>query len=222
LVTEVTALQQTRDDARQALDDLAKKRTDAEVQAKLLAFAEAGGTLVVGPRAPSLDGRMKPCDTLARHMREPAELVADADLFGVRVLELALYADDAGGAPAMTYVAPVGDGRLIHVGLVPGALCGVGEASAFAPMLDTLARAAGIEPAFVPAHEAVDVAVWRKGDRLLLFVANPTDSQIATTVSHASGGPFVDLETGEGIAGEAEFSLTLEPYSIRAVGGGAC
>ena len=195
---------------------------DAAVQAKLLAFAEAGGTLVVGPRAPSLDGRMGPCDTLARHMREPAKLLGDADLFGVHVDELVLYADDDSGAPTMTYATPVGAGRLVHVGLVPGELCSVADAAPFSPMIDTLTRSAGIEPAFVPSDEAVDVAVWRKDDRLLLFIANPTDSTIETTICHASGGPFVDLETGEGIAGDSAFSLALEPYSIRAVGGDAC
>lgn len=194
---------------------------DAGVQARLLAFAEAGGTLVLGPRAPSLDGRMNLCDTLARHLREPAKLLGDADLFGVHVDELALYADDDSGPPSMTYAVEVGSGRLVHLGLVAAELCGVADAGPFAPMVDTLTRAAGIEPAFVPSDHSVDVAVWSKGQRLLIFVANPTDSAIDTNISHARGGPFVDLETGEAVRGDGTLTLALEPYSIRAIGAGA-
>ena len=194
---------------------------DADAQARLLAFAEAGGTLVVGPRAPSLDGLMDPCDIIARHMREPAKLVRDADLFGVQVDELALYPDDDGGTPSMTYAVEVGGGRIVHLGLVAGEVCGVADGSPFAPMVDTLTRAAGIEPAFVPSDEAVDVAVWSKGGRLLVFVANPTDRVIETNISHTRGGPFVDLETGQPIPGDGTLAVALEPYSIRAIGAGA-
>ena len=195
---------------------------DAEAQQRLQAYAEAGGTLVVGPRAPALDGRMRPREVLARHMRAPVEALEDTDLFGAPVDELLLFdSEEEGHQPSMTYSVALGDGRLVHLGLLPAALCGVGAAAPFVPMIDTLTRAAGIEPAFVAEDARVDVACWRDGGRALLFVANPTDETIETTMSHLGGGSFTDLETGAGIPAGDTMALVLEPYSIRALGVGA-
>ena len=73
----------------------------ADVQRKLVEFATAGGTVVLGPRLPSLDARMRPDETL----RRAVEASAGEPLEGVGTLHR------------------VGAGRIVHVGeLSPAAL----------------------------------------------------------------------------------------------------
>jgi beta-galactosidase len=66
----------------------------ADVQRKLVEFATAGGTVVLGPRLPSLDARMQPDETL----RRAVEASASEPLAGAGTLHR------------------VGAGRVVHVG----------------------------------------------------------------------------------------------------------
>lgn len=192
---------------------------DRAVQQRLLDFARAGGTLVVGPRAPELDERMEPCEVLRKHMHDPVETRADATVFGVRVEEVSMFADEASGE-AMTYRHAVGDGQLVHVGLLPEHICSTADAEPFAPMMDTLMRMAGIEPSFVAGDPRIDIAVWRSGGSALVFVANPTDEEIATTISHTAGLSLTDLETSLALEDGEAPRITLEPWTIKVLGGG--
>ena len=73
----------------------------ADVQRKLVEFATAGGTVVLGPRLPSLDARMQPDETLRRAVASSAGEPVE----GVGTLHR------------------VGAGRIVHVGeLSPAAL----------------------------------------------------------------------------------------------------
>lgn len=187
-----------------------------DVQERLLSFARGGGTLVVGPRAPFLDERMNEFRLLADAMREPSGVKRDAEVFGVRVEELLLFGD--GGGEQSLYRAPVGDGALIHSGLVPGEVRGLEDALPFVPLVDTLTRMAGLEPRWVPADHKLDVAVWSSVVGELAFVANPTGKTVETELSHAGAGPFKDMRTGEELGGGAAVAVSLEPYSIRVIG----
>jgi beta-galactosidase len=191
---------------------------DSGVQERLQAYAGGGGTLVVGPRAPSLDESMAPRLVLASHMRAPQETRKGVDIFGVPVEELMMFPPDEGQRPSMTYATRVGAGRLVHLGLVTRSMCSVADALPFAPMIDTLARAAGVEPAFVPADARVDTALWRGERGLILFAANPCDVAIDTVVSHAGGVDLEDLESGERFAAGETFEIALEPYTVRTLG----
>jgi beta-galactosidase len=70
----------------------------ADVQRKLVEFATAGGTVVLGPRLPRLDERMRPDDTLRR----------------------AVEATDGEPAEPAGRVHPVGAGRIVHLTDVSG------------------------------------------------------------------------------------------------------
>ncbi|WP_024285606.1 alpha-amylase family protein [Cellulomonas sp. KRMCY2] len=129
---------------------------DAGLQASLVAFAEAGGTVVMGPKAPTLDSVMRPCTVLA-----------DA-LAGATV--------SAQGAR----VAAVGSGRLVLVSelaQVAAVLAEVGEAAGLTrvtvndPGLDVTVHGAGDDPTaklvFVANPTAVPIAaVVEVGGRL--------------------------------------------------------
>ena len=104
---------------------------DAGLQASLVAFAQAGGTVVMGPKAPALDSVMQPCTILA-----------DA-LAGATV--------SAQGAQ----VAAVGAGRLVlvsDIAQVPavlaevGATAGLTRVSVNDPGLDVTVHGAGDDP----------------------------------------------------------------------------
>ena len=178
---------------------------DRGLQEALLRYAEGGGSLVVGPRAPRFDSRMEPCEVLGRAMREPAEAERDVEVFGVPVDEVTLFPGaglEGRGDASMLYGEAVGSGSLLHLGMVPGAVRCAGEAAAFAPLVDTVQRAAGVDPFLVPADPRVDVTVFTGPDRTLCFVANPTADTIETGLSHTGGAEFRDLRTGEELRGE--------------------
>lgn len=189
---------------------------DRAVQQRLLDYASSGGTLVTGPRAPRLDSRMEPCDVLGRNMRAPLETRLKADVFGVELDEVSTYGGEGDGS-SFTYRSQTGSGWLVHVGIVPGVFCCASDAEPFAPMVDTLARAAGIEPAFVPSDPLLDVAVWRGAAGTLLFIANPTEETIEASVSHTGGLTFKDMRSSERYGGEL-FDISLEPYTITVLG----
>jgi hypothetical protein len=190
---------------------------DRELQRRLLDYADAGGTLVVGPRAPRMDARMQPFDILASHMHKPEEVRRETEVFGVEVEEMSIFAD-GDSAASITYRHQVGRGWLVHLGLVPLALCSTPDGEPFAPMLDMLMRAGGIEPSFVPADSRVDVAVWRGDGTTLLFVANPTPDSVSTSISHTGGVSLADLRTGERYSGQRAFDIELEPWTIKMLG----
>jgi beta-galactosidase len=191
---------------------------DASLQEKLLEYARSGGTVMVGPRAPRMDARMRPCGVLAEMMHEPEKVVTD-EMFGARIDEASLFGGDE-SAPSITYKHQVGEGWLVHVGLVPGAVCSVEEAAPFAAMVDTLMRVGGVEPSFVPGDARADVSVFKGEARTVLFVANPTDETISTDITHTRGLSFKDLRTGERCSSPSGLSLTLPPYSIKVLGSG--
>jgi beta-galactosidase len=193
---------------------------DEEVQQRLVDYANAGGTLVVGPRAPEADSNMEPSDILGRHMREALETRVGAEVFGVPVEEMALYGGEEDEGSSFTYRSALGAGWLVHVGLVPRAMCGAMEAEPFAPMVDTMLRAGGIEPAFVPSDPRVDTAIWSGAGRTLLFIANPTDCRIETSVSHTGGLTLKDMRTGQTCSGDGVLDVALEPYTILVLGTG--
>ncbi len=184
-------------------------------QKRLLDYTEAGGTLVVGPRAPLMDERMQQCDTLASRMREPEEVLTDTAVFGVDVEEASMFGPGAG---SMTYRCDVGSGRLIHVGMVPMALRSVRDAAPFVPMLDTLMRLGGIEPAFVPGDGRVDVSVWRGEGGTVLFVANPTQDLIETSIGYIGGAVFEDSRTGKLYGGNDSFRIEMKPRTVIMLG----
>jgi beta-galactosidase len=54
-----------------------------ELQDSLLAFANAGGTAIMGPRLPALDDAMQPCDTLAAACSGPGVAVGGGTAYAV-------------------------------------------------------------------------------------------------------------------------------------------
>ncbi|MBU4301182.1 MAG: beta-galactosidase [Actinobacteria bacterium] len=191
-----------------------------ELQERMVEYARGGGALVVGPRAPVHDETMKPCDVLGRHMRGPVEVRPGGKAFGAAALEVSLFEDETGSGRGATplYRNPVGSGWLIHLGIVPGDLCNVADAEPFGPLVDTLLCMGGVDPAFVPSDSRIDVSVLRGDGRELLLVANPTHEAITTVLSHTKGASYRDLRTGEATGVGGAITVSLEPYTIRALG----
>jgi beta-galactosidase len=191
---------------------------DRGLQERLLAFAESGGALLAGPRSPRFDSLMEPCDVLAAHMLEPSELLRQADVLGVAVEELSLFAGEEAepcrGRPFCRL--PIGRGCLIQLGLVPGEVTNLSDAEPFGPLVDTLMRVAGVEPRFVPADARIDVSLFAAGGRTLVFAANPTAEPIGTTIGVCGEGTLKDMRTGASLisAGPGSFELSLPAFSI--------
>lgn len=190
---------------------------ERRLQEKLMAYVDAGGTLVLGPRAPRSDERLEPCDLLAFHLREPVEARPGAEVFGATVDELCIF-EGSNGEAGPQYRVPVGSGSIVHLGIVPGRVHDLKSAEPFAPMVDTLLRTGGVEPAFVPSDRRLDIAVWEGKGRTLLLVANPTAQTVDCEITHAGDGSYGDLRTGRSVGGGGALTVSLPPCTIAALG----
>ncbi|MFB9954526.1 beta-galactosidase [Cellulomonas denverensis] len=157
---------------------------DAGLQQSLLRHAEAGNTVVMGPKAPALDQTMRPCTILAD------ALAAGTETDGVRR-------------------ATVGTGRLVLVrdlDRVPEVVAAEG-------------RDAGVT-AWTANDPALDVAIHGTPEdpaAKVVYVANPTDREIAATVRPGTvTGTVTELWSGRTVPVEdGAITDTLPPYSIH-------
>lgn len=158
----------------------------AELQRKLVEFATAGGTVLLGPRLPHLDERMRPDDTLRRAVEATA---------GERL---------AGGGTAH----PVGGGRVVCLtdGASPrealdAALSGLG-----------LVRFTRNDPRLdVTVH-----APRREDGRRLVYVANPSAETIQAEVALTPPVTFVrELWEDRTVGASGTLREELGPYTIR-------
>lgn len=129
---------------------------EAKLAHALVAYAEAGGTVVLGRLVPDRNERMQPDDTLASALRD-----ADAQDLAV-----------AGTRLGTSY--RVGTGRIVHLTTLGNA------AGAF----DAALHGLGL-PCPRRNDPRLDVAIHRapdEADRMVVFVCNPTGDEIAATI----------------------------------------
>jgi beta-galactosidase len=158
----------------------------AEVQRKLVEFATAGGTVVLGPRLPFVDARMQPDETLRRAVEATA------------------------GEPVgrVGTVHRVGAGRIVHVtdfshprAALDAALDGVGldRFTRNDPRLDVTVHA--------PASD---------DGRRLVYVANPTAETIRAEVELTPAVTFVrELWEDRVVGAGGTLREELAPYTVR-------
>jgi len=129
---------------------------DAGLQASLVAFAEAGGTVVMGPKAPALDSVMQPCTVLADALAGGTVSAQGAQVAAVGAGRLVLVSDIAQIAAVLAEV---------------GKAAGLTKVSVNNPGLDVTVHGAGDDPTaklvFVanPTSEPI-AAVVEVGGRL--------------------------------------------------------
>jgi beta-galactosidase len=162
----------------------------AALQQSLLAYAKAGGTVVLGPRLPALDEAMQPDETLAAACAGAGAPAA------------------AAGAPVGTAFA-VGSGRIV---LVPD----LGDAGA--TLGPALADVDAVR--FTRNDPRLDVTIHRvPGDasRVVVFVANPVADAIDAEVGiGAELGTVTELWTGESVAQRGPvLAVPMPAYSIK-------
>ncbi len=160
------------------------------LQVSLLAFATAGGTVVLGPRLPSLDEAMQPDSTLAAACADPGTPVA------------------ASGATVGTAHA-VGSGRIV---VVPDL------ENAGATIEAALANTGAVR--FTRNDPRLDVTIHRvPGDdsRVVVFVANPVAEPIDAEVGiGAVLGTVTELWTGEPVMPQGSvLAIAMPAYSIK-------
>jgi beta-galactosidase len=158
----------------------------ADAQRKLVEFATAGGTVVLGPRLPSVDGRMQPDETL----RRAVQATAGDPLEGI-------------GS-----VHSVGAGRIVHVtdfshprAALDAALGGLGllRFTRNDPRLDVTVHA--------PA---------RDDGRRIVYVANPTAETIQAEIGLAPAVTFVrELWEDRAVGASGTLREELAPYTVR-------
>ncbi len=133
----------------------------ASVQRKLVDFAEAGGSVVFGPRVPQLDELMRPDETVANALKGAPNTPLKA------------------GDVVIGAVYTVGKGRLVHVSDWSDPTAALTAALADQDLLR-----------FTRNDPRIDVTVHKPTDgsgRLVVFVANPAAEPIEAVVSLSTG-----------------------------------
>jgi beta-galactosidase len=158
----------------------------ADAQRKLVEFATAGGTVVLGPRLPSVDGRMQPDETL----RRAVQATAGDPLKGI------------------ASVHAVGAGRIVHVTdfsqpreALDAALSWLG-----------LIRFTRNDPRLDVTVHAPD----RDDGRRIVFVANPSAETIQAEISLEPAVTFVrELWEDRAVDASPTLREELPPYTVR-------
>lgn len=184
------------------------------VQREVLRYVEAGGTAIIGPRVPRIDERMFPCRFLSEHIGHRSREGTSTGPATTGPFDPRREATLAAQKRPSYEMVEVNGGKLVHLDMVPPAICGPADGEAYGPLVDTLMRAGGVESDLVPSDSRVDVSIL-KGHQTLVLIANPTPEALEVQVSNRSMGRFEDLRTEEGFEGEGNIHLSLEPFSIR-------
>lgn len=160
---------------------------NASVQRNLVEFARAGGGVVLGPRLPTLDERMRPDDTLASALQ------------GAEQQPLT-----AGGTEYR-----VGQGRIVHLTDSTNAAQALAVALQGLDLVRFTRNDARLD---VAIHRAADGS-----GRLVVFVANPTaesiDAQVGLSVDLTSVQEIWEDRAVQ--ANGRTLSDVLPPYTIR-------
>ena len=162
-------------------------------QEKLLAYAQAGGTLVIGPRMPELDEQMQPC-TLLQDGLGPGVAVKD-------------------GIPTQEHL--VGQGRGIWIqSLLPRARRGLRPPETTA-LLRRIAELARIGWDYTADDPDLDTVLHEDSKTRVLFVANPTEVAKLGLIKLKGAEKLTDAESGEQWQGQGEVEIPMPAYTVR-------
>lgn len=210
-----------------------KKRT----QEKLVDYARNGGMLVVGPRIPTLDEKMQPCDILAQYLDMPAQrydnlevadwAVRDADMFAAIPPPEAHAEQDMNPLSAeskshnLAYMRCIGKGRIVHFGfLLPqDSKYNIGRSKynanseiqvhpAMHRLITNVCESCTIEPQLRIDDPSIDATTHISDGKKLIFIANTSDKHKTITLDRV----FVDAWHGEHIIGP---EISLNPFCVR-------
>jgi beta-galactosidase len=163
------------------------------VQEKLLAYARAGGTLVIGPRLPELDETMQPC-TLLKDGLGPGVPVQD-------------------GIPTREH--GVEKGRVIWIqSLLPRASRKLRPAETTA-LLRRIAELAGLNWDYTAEDPDLDTVLHEDAQTRVLFVANPTDQPKLGLIKLRGAETLTDVQTAEQWQGQGEVEIPMPAYTVR-------
>jgi len=161
---------------------------DWTVQKKLVGYVESGGTLVIGPRLPELDAKMKPCSILRD------ALVGSEDLSGGILHEC-------------------GQGRVVFITEPLPAASAKDRPKATTDLLIELASRFNIERPYPADDPAVETVLHQGVDKAVLFVANPTGED-RTAKIETGGVVFLDVQNEEEFKGES-VEIPVGAYTVR-------
>jgi len=186
-----------------------------DAQAVLRQFAEAGGTLVLGPRCPLMDDSMWEYQDLAQHLKRPVERIKSGRLdFDLPVRQVDVF--DA--APllsldgrAAAYRVPLGRGAIVHFGFLPDAPADPSSAELGRRLL----AAAGIAPCSPSSNKRVEMVWHSGGGRRILFVCNPTAERQTTTLTLDDSRRLLDRWGTDHRSAATQHNLALDPYTIK-------
>jgi beta-galactosidase len=152
------------------------ERMSRPLAQRLVEWAHAGGTLVLGPRLPGEDWR-----GTALGVRWPFEAKDRLASVAYGGLELRAVDPVIGGTPvvqspdgALAASAPLGRGRIVWFGFRFPWQAVARDAAALARLAGALATAAGVGPRYAASDPEIETELFEGPVRRFLFVANPT------------------------------------------------
>jgi len=165
----------------------------APTQNKLVAYAQAGGTLVIGPRLPELTERMQPCTALKDALGQGVKVAADL--------------------PVQEH--SVGQGRVIWIQALLPRASRKDRPPATTELLLRIAELAGISRDYTADDPDLDTVLHQDQKTRVLFVANPTDHPKVALVKLRGAEALTDAESGERWEGRGEVEVPMPAYTVR-------
>lgn len=180
---------------------------DRRTQTRLAEYANAGGTLILGPRIPEWDLAGNPCRVLADSLHLPAAVA-----FGQRGLATILDVDSVFCANYTTFAATEQSEVLGHVdrGSIPGAIitrqktgrgrtvlagCALPDLyQYYHALVRTLAETLGCQPGIAVSNPAVHATRREGGQGGFLFVHNFDETEQLTHLALAPNSRHGSLE----------------------------
>ncbi len=191
------------------------ERMRRESAQRLFEWAEAGGTLVLGPRLPACD-----FDGTPLGLRLPFEHKEPVATARVGRLDLEAVAPVLGGsavleseAGALAAVAPYGRGRLVHFGFRFPWRALERDAAALAGIAAALLAPSGVGPAYAASDPVVETELWQGGERRFLFLVNPSREPRTLRITLAHDEALREVR-GSGEHARAGEPLRLAPFEV--------
>ncbi|HPI75176.1 MAG TPA: beta-galactosidase [bacterium] len=188
------------------------------LQRNLLVYALKGGVLVLGPRIPVFDEKMRRDTKFTSHMHEPVGYRDRMQVGGMIFERVDLFNPKrpflSEGQDVCSYISPTEKGSIIHLGFMFQDYTGYDRSPGLAAIMKRIAAVAGLKARYTSSDPLIETALHERGPDRLLFVANPTGEPRSAAVSLGDNETLSDADTGELAAGPAA-KINLPEYSVR-------
>lgn len=190
------------------------------IEKKLIEYVQSGGILVMGPRCPEFNQKMKEYSIFKEYLAEPIEFLEKANLEDLELSNIQFFAQDGLiklKEKTIAYVKEIGQGKVVHFGFnfLPPEKNKI--STGLLRMIETIMKIADIQKEIDSNLPEIQLSLLKSESKEILFIANPNREEKETTISFRDGrsANLIDLWEGVESRVDGEFKLLMKPYDIK-------